>query len=289
MFLLIPSVLTLCVMAGPVGCGRSEAKTTERPVVVFAAASTAHVVGPLLRAFEAEHRIELRLNAAASSTLARQIQQGAPADIFLSANTRWMDQLAQEDLLKPDSRTDLLGNRLAVVRPLPEGRGRMDVARRAVGADATITPAELTRLLGFLRSGGQRLALGNPDHVPAGMYARSALQAMDLWDQARPHIAPAKDVRSALMLVEQGEAALGIVYHTDARSSVAVRMLGVIAQANHPPIRYPVALTRDAGPKAEQVLNWLTGSAAQQAFEQAGFVWQLGHAATPQLNAGEPG
>ncbi len=281
---LLPAMLIIAALLGLSGCKRSDATPMRRPVVVFAAASTAQVVAPLLRQFEADHGVQVRLNTAASSTLARQIQQGAPADIFLSANARWMDRLQEDRLLAPGSRRDLLSNRLAVVRTIRHDRPRA-IDQETIAADARIAREQLAELLAGLAVDRQRMALGDPGHVPAGIYARSALRTMGLWEQARPHIAPAKDVRSALMLVERGEVGFGIVYQTDARSSDAVGTVGLIPCDTHEPICYPIALTVNPTQDAALAFTWLTSSEARRAFEGAGFVWQL--VQTPMATTGK--
>jgi molybdate transport system substrate-binding protein len=225
-------------------------------VTLAIAASTAHVIEPLASAYSAAHELTIVCNAGASSTLARQIEEGAPAEIFISANVKWMDYLDERSLIQAASRHDLLANRLAVVVP----------------ADAAASV--LAPLTSLLSSDFQWLALGDPDHVPAGLYAKEALAAMGLWETVHERILPARDVRAALLLVERGEAELGIVYATDAASSGRVAVAGLLPEQMHQPIRYPAALTVSASPEAEAFLAWLTNPACREAFASAGFDWR---------------
>ena len=200
---------------------------------------------------------------AGTSALARQIESGAPADIFLAANAMWMDHVEAQGLVEPGSRRPLAGNRLVFVT------GRDDIA--------PFTPSASLDL-GALLAGG-RLALGNPDHVPAGLYARQALEALGLWAEAKERLAPTADVRAALALVARGEAPLGIVYATDVARvteegrAPGVREVAAIPAALHEPIVYPVARIRGrASPLAARFFAFLTGPAGRAAFARAGFI-----------------
>ena len=224
---------------------------------MFAAASTAHVVDAVIAQFDAGPGGRVSASYAGTSALARQIESGAPADMFLAANALWMDHVEAQGLIEPGSRRPLAGNRLVFVT------GHDDIA--------PFTPSAALDL-GALLTGG-RLALGNPDHVPAGLYARQALEALGLWAGAKDRLAPTADVRAALALVARGEAPLGIVYATDVSLAPEVRVVATIAPALHEAIVYPVARIRGrASPLAVRFFAFLTGPAGRAAFARAGFI-----------------
>lgn len=211
----------------------STAAVRADPPLIFAAASTTN----LMEAFIEAHGQTIRASFASSSVLAKQITKGAPAGLFVSANIRWMEYLEQKDLLVPGTRKDLLANRLVVIAPkttkIPEGLNAQEVLSR------------------FLNRG--RLALGDPNHVPAGIYAKEALEEIGLWEDLSPHLAPMHHVRAALTMVERGECPLGIVYASDALISERVQVVATFAAKTHQPITYQVALIRghDAKPVQE--------------------------------------
>lgn len=204
------------------------ATAAERGPLVMAAASLQESLTEAADAWAAKGHPKPVLSFAASSALARQLLAGAPADLFLSADEPWMDAVAKAGLLRANSRTTLLGNRLVLIAP--------------VGSTVKLTPARgfpLARALG-----GGRLALADPDAVPAGKYAKAALTALGVWNGVAARVAPAENVRAAMALVERGAAPFGIVYATDARASRSVRVVGTFPASSHPPIRYPVALLK---------------------------------------------
>ena len=224
---------------------------------MLAAASTAHAIDEVIGEFEAGPGDSVVASYAGTSALARQIESGAPADIFLAANTAWMDHVEAQGLIEPGSRQVLASNRLVFVT------GDNDVAPFVPSA---------TLDLPTLLDGG-RLAIGNPDHVPAGIYARQALEALGLWPDVQSQLAPAADVRAALALVARGEAPLGIVYATDAARVEGVHAVGSIPAALHEPIVYPVALIAGrASPLATRFFEFLTGPDGRAAFARAGFI-----------------
>ena len=226
------------------------------PVVVFAAASLTNALTEIETAFEAETGEAVVISFAGSSALARQIQQGAPADIFISASTDWMDVIAGDGLIEQDGRSDLLGNRLALV------------AHGATAPDVTIGPD--MDLAGLLQGG--RLAMALVDSVPAGIYGKAALEALGLWDSVAAQVAQADNVRAALAFVATGEAPLGIVYATDAAATDAVSVIGLFPTDTHPPIIYPVADLANRDTAAEAAfLEYLRGPQARAAFEGQGF------------------
>lgn len=233
----------------------TAADGAPRPLTVFAAASLTDVLGRLGTDFTASTGIPVRFSFAASSTLARQIEAGAGADVFLSADQQWMDYLEQRQRIRQSSRRDLLGNRLALVAPV----------------DSRL---ELQVVAGFplvAALGKGRLATGDPDSVPVGRYARQALTSLGVWKEVADRLVRAEDVRSALLFVARGETPLGIVYATDARIDPRVRVVGLFPPGSHQPITYPVALTADAGPDAARFLDYLGGAAGRAAFESFGF------------------
>lgn len=224
-------------------------------VVIFAAASTRAALEEIAPAFAAASGHELVVSPAGSSALARQIQQGAPAHLFLSANVAWMDALEADGLIAPGGRADLLGNALVLI-----AHGR--VRQTAIGPDLDLS--------GLLQGG--RLAMALVDAVPAGIYGKAALTSLGLWRTAAPRVAQTDNVRAALALVAAGEAPLGVVYATDAAAEPAVSVIGRFPADSHPPIVYPVAIVaeRDGAP-ARALLAFLQGPAARAVFERQGF------------------
>ncbi len=222
---------------------------------VFAAASLTDSLKQVADLYHARTGKTVTLSFGASSTLARQIEQGAGADIFFSSDTDWMDYLGKGGHLAVDSRKDLLGNQLVLVaapdaRPLP---------RIAPGFD----------LAGALGDG--RLAMADPASVPAGKYGKASLTALRVWDSVSAKVVNAENVRVALEYVARGEAPYGIVYATDAKAAPQVKLAGIFPENSHPPIIYPVALTNTAAPDAKAFLAFLSGSQARAVFKKAGF------------------
>lgn len=224
-------------------------------VTVFAAASLTDSLTAVANAYKSRTGIAVRLSFGASSTLARQIDQGAQADIFFSADTDWMDYLQKNGRIAETSRKDLLGNRLVLIA--------------ATDVRPTPTIARGFDLAGALGTG--RLALADPASVPAGKYAREALIALGVWDSVASRIAPAENVRVALEYVARGNAPYGVVYATDAKITPGVRVAGTFPETSHPPIVYPVALTKDASSGAREFLAFLMGAQARTIFQKAGF------------------
>jgi molybdate transport system substrate-binding protein len=233
----------------------ARAGGAPRGVLVFAAASLANVLGDLDNSFTARTGIRVTSSLAASSTLAKQIEAGAPADAFFSADLQWMDYLQQRGLLRPGSRHDVVGNSLVLIAP-------------AVSPlQVRIGPGfDLAKLLG-----AGRLAVADPDSVPAGIYAREALGKLGVWNSVASRLVRAENVRAALEYVARADAPLGIVYRTDAMVEKRVRIAGVFPADSHAPIVYPVALTRHAGPQATRYLAFITSAAARPIFRKWGF------------------
>ncbi len=231
-----------------------RAAAQGRTVTVFAAASLTDSLKQAADAYKARTGASVTLSFGASSTLARQIEQGAAADIFFSADTDWMDYLEKAGDIARGTRRDLLGNRLVLVaasdaKPAP---------RIAPGFD----------LAGALGDG--KLAMADPASVPAGKYGKAALMALGVWDKAAAKVVQAENVRVALEYVARGEAPFGIVYATDAKIA-PVKVVGTFPENSHPPIIYPVALTKSASPAARAFLAFLEGPEAGAIFARAGF------------------
>ncbi len=223
-------------------------------LVIFAAASTTETVQALAKSYETEQHQAVTCSFASSSTLAKQIEQGAPADLFLSADEKWMDYLAGKQAIVAASRVDLLANELVIVAP--------------IGKPLTVK-VEKGFAIGDAFSG--RLAIGDPAAVPAGIYAKEAFTNLGWWEVLSTRLAPAADVRAALKLVELGEADAGVVYATDAKASAKVAVAAAIPGSYHAPIRYPIALTTTAKPAAAAFLAYLRAPGAQAVFAKAGF------------------
>jgi molybdate transport system substrate-binding protein len=227
-----------------------------RDVLVFAAASLKNALDDIARQWQSETGRKVVVSYAASNNLIRQIEQGAPADIFISADIDWMEYGQQKNLIKPETRVNLLGNRIVLIAP------------KDSPVSVRIEPGfDLAAALG-----GGRLSVGNVDAVPAGKYGKAALQKLGAWDAVKDHIAQAESVRAALLLVARGETPLGIVYQTDAASEPAIRIVGTFPADTHPPIIYPAALTKDSTSiSAVEFLKYLRSPAAKPAFERQGF------------------
>jgi len=227
-------------------------------LTVFAAASLADAMAEIAARFEAGTGHDVVVSAAGSSALARQIQRGAPADVFVSANPGWMDLLEEEGRILPQTRIDLLRNRLVLIAH-GEAAGQA-AARAEIGPEFDLTG----------RLGEGRLAMALVEAVPAGIYGKAALTSLGLWETVAPQVAQTDNVRAALALVATGEAPLGIVYATDAAAEDDVSVVGTFPEDAHPPIVYPAAAVSDSA-AARAFLDWLTGPAARAVFEGHGF------------------
>ena len=225
-------------------------------VLVFAAASLKTALDEINAQWQGRTGKRAVVSYAASSALAKQIEQGAPADIFISADLDWMEYLAERKLIRPETRSDLLSNRLVLIAP------------KGTNLQVEIKPGlPLASLLGQ-----GHLALANTDAVPAGKYSKAALKALGVWEQVKGRIAQAENVRAALLLVSRGEAPLGIVYESDAVSDPSVVTVGILPDATHPRIIYPIALTSGStSPDAGGFLDELKSPQARTIFEKQGF------------------
>jgi molybdate transport system substrate-binding protein len=225
-------------------------------VTVFAAASLKNALDDVTAAFSAKSPVKVVTSYAASSALMKQIEQGAPADVFMSADQDWMDYGSQKKLIKDGTRVNLLGNRLVLIAPKDSKIGDVTIGQ---GFD-------IAKL-----AGDGRIATGDVRAVPAGKYAKAALETLGSWNAAAPKLAMAENVRAALALVGRGEAPLGIVYETDAKVEPNVRIIGVFPADSHPPIIYPVALTETAKSSAAPYIAFLRSPPAKAIFEKYGF------------------
>lgn len=225
-------------------------------VTIYAAVSLRDALDELTQAHEKQGRGKAIVSYAASPALARQIEQGAPADLFISADRDWMDYLAQRGLIRIETRVDLLSNRLVLIAPADSK------------AALTIGPRfPLAALLG-----DDRLAMADPDHVPAGKYGRAALEALGVWKEVAPKVARAENVRHALAFVARAETPFGVVYRTDAIADRRVRVVGEFAAGLHPPIVYPAAITAGSRSKiAYEYLRYLRSTAAAAVWQRHGF------------------
>jgi len=241
----------LCLAA----CGQGE--RASQPLVVLAASSLQEALQAEADAWVKQDHPHPVLSFAASSALARQIESGAPADLFLSADEDWMDATEKAGALRKGTRRDLLGNSIVLIAPKASAAA-VDLSS-AASLDAAI--------------GKGRLAMANPEAVPAGKYGKAALERLKLWDNVARKVAATDNVRAALALVESGEAPLGIVYATDAAASAKVRVVATFPAGSHPPIRYPVAiLAASTSRQAESFERFLASARGRAIFARHGFV-----------------
>ena len=218
---------------------------------MFAAASLTDALESVAASYQRETGQAVRLSFAGSGAVARQVQSGAPADLVILADEPWMDRLQEAGRVRPGTRRDLLTNSLVVI----------------AGADAPQSADPLA----WVADSDRKLVIGDPESVPAGAYARTWLQGIGRWDGLQPHLVTAADVRAARTFVERGEAALGVVYRSDAVGAQGVRVVLTPPPEQQPRIVYPAALLKDAKPGADDFLAYLEGPEARAAFEAAGF------------------
>jgi len=250
--LLSLALLCLAVESRPLAAAEAQ----QSQILVFAAASLADALQEIGAAYEKTAPVKVKLSFDASSNLARQIEAGAKADIFFSADTQWMDYLQTRNLIQASTRQNVLGNSLVLIAPADSQ------IKLKIGPHFPLVAA--------LGKDG-RLATADPESVPAGRYAHSALSALGLWDEVSPRLARAENVRVALLYVSRGEAPLGIVYATDARADKAVRVVDTFPPNTHPPIVYPLALTKAAQMAATAFVSYLTGPRGHEVFSKYGF------------------
>ena len=245
------------LLAGLAGLFAS-AHAQDRMLTVFAAASMKNALDDVDAAYTKKTGIKMVVSYAASSTLMKQIEQGAPADVFASADLDWMDYGSQKKVIKDDTRVNLLGNKIVLIAPKDSKIGNV-----------AINPGfDLAKL-----AGDGRIATADVQSVPVGKYAKAALEKLGAWQAAAPKFAMADSVRAALALVARGEAVLGIVYETDAKVEPGVKIVGAFPPDSHPPIVYPVAATVSAKSGADDYLAFLRTQAAKSIFENYGFTF----------------
>ena len=246
---LISALLALAVRA-------TTLHAEDKTITVFAAASVKNALDDVGTAFTKQSGIKVVVSYGASSALAKQIEQGAPADLFVSADLQWMDYGVQKKVIKDDTRVNLLGNKLVLI-----------ATKDAKIDHVTIGPGfDLAKL-----AGDGRVATGDVRAVPVGLYAKAALERLGAWTAVEPKIAMAENVRLALSLVARGDAPLGIVYETDAKVEPNVKIIGIFPDNSHDPIIYPAALTATAKPDATEYLSFLRSETAKSVFERYGF------------------
>ena len=249
---LLPGLLGLLAAVLIALAGPARAET----VTVFAAASMTSVLDALAPAYQARTGVRVVTSYAGSSALAKQVVAGAPADVLISANPQWMDHVQEKGALVPGTRRDLAGNALVLIAP--------------AGTTWTLAVGAGFPLAEHLGTG--RLAMGDPDHVPAGIYGKAALEHLGVWARVRGRVAPMANVRAALALVERGEAPAGIVYRTDAAITPRVRVVDAFPPDSHPPIRYPAALVAGHDRQAARdFLAHLFSAEAAAVFRRFGF------------------
>jgi molybdate transport system substrate-binding protein len=232
------------------------AQAQDKSITVFAAASMKNALDDVDAAFTKQSGTKVVASYDASSALMKQIEGGAPADVFVSADLKWMDYGSQKKLIKDDTRVNLLGNELVLI-----------AAKDSKIGNVTIAPG--FDLAGLVGDG--RIATGDVKAVPVGLYAQAALQKLGVWAAVEPKMAMTANVRAALVLVARGEAPLGIVYSTDAKVEPGVKIVGTFPESSHDPIIYPVAVTVNAKPDATPYLAFLRSAAAKTIFESYGF------------------
>jgi molybdate transport system substrate-binding protein len=239
-----------------IGSIHSPASAQDKSLTVFAAASMKNALDDIDAAYTAKTGIKMVASYAASSALAKQIEQGAPADVFASADTDWMDYAAAKKNINEPTRVNLLGNSMVLIAPKDS---KIDNVAIGPGFDlATLV-------------GDGKIATADVKSVPVGKYAKASLEKLGAWTAAEPKFAMTENVRAALALVARGEAVLGIVYSTDAKVEPGVKIVGTFPADSHPAIIYPVAATATAKPEAADYLGFLRSSAAKAIFEKYGF------------------
>ncbi|WP_244316516.1 molybdate ABC transporter substrate-binding protein [Providencia vermicola] len=226
-------------------------------ITVFAAASLTNAMNEISEQFQKESKVEVVSSYASSSTLARQIEQGAPANLFISADQQWMDYAIDKQLMVENTRYTLLDNELVLIAPKDSKIEKVDINKQT----------DWKKLLD-----GGRLAVGDPDHVPVGIYAKEALNYLGAWDTVNPMLARTNNVRSGMALVERDEAPLGIVYGSDAVASQKVKVVGIFPADSHKPVEYPMAIVKDQDNKATRdFYEYLKTPAASEVFKRYGF------------------
>ncbi|MGL3106025.1 molybdate ABC transporter substrate-binding protein [Bradyrhizobium sp. BR 1432] len=253
MFRIAALVTAFVILAG---ASLSPAAAEDKTITVFAAASMKNALDEVDAAYTAKTGVKFSVSYAASSALARQIEQGAPADVFVSADTDWMDYAIARKTINESTRVNLLGNSIVLIAP----------------KDSKVDNVAITQGFDLAKLAGDgRIATGDVKSVPVGKYAKAALEKLGAWQAAEPKFAMAESVRGALTLVARGEAVLGIVYATDAKVEPGVKIVGTFPADSHPPIIYPVAATTTAKGESSDYLAFLRSTAAKTILEKYGF------------------
>ncbi|HUL89305.1 MAG TPA: molybdate ABC transporter substrate-binding protein [Pseudolabrys sp.] len=236
--------------------GAPQPLIAQEQITVFAAASLKNALDDVNAAFTKATGVKVTASYAASSALAKQIEIGAPADVFISADLQWMDYVTGKNLIKADTRINLLGNKLVLI----------------AGKDSKIGNVKIEQGFDIARLAGDgRIAIADVKAVPAGLYAKAALERLGAWQAAEPKLAQAENVRATLAFVARGETPIGIVYETDAKVEPNVRIAGVFPDDSYPPVIYPVAATANARAEVTRYLQFLRSSDAKSVFEKYGF------------------
>jgi molybdate transport system substrate-binding protein len=239
----------------------TQASAQDASLTVLAAASMTNALDDINVAFTKATDVKVVASYDASSALAKQIEQGAPADVFISANLKWMDYAADHKLIKPDTRVNLLGNRLVLIAAKNSKLDKIDIGK---GFD-------IAKIIG-----DGRLAVADVKEVPAGLYAKAALESLGAWTAAEPKLAMAVNVRAALAFVARRQTSIGIVYETDAKIESFVKIIGIFPEDSHEPVTYPVAATAETtNPAVTRYLNFLRSSSAKAIFERYGFSYLI--------------
>ncbi len=246
--------IVLCLMAGLVLNMLTTTAHAESKVTVFAAASLTNAMGDIAKAYESEQTVKVQSSYSASSNLAKQIDSGAPADIFMSADSKWMNYLQDKKRIDVHSRVNLLSNRLVIIAP----KGKA-------------FKVQTDKNFNFSTAFNGRLCTGEIESVPAGIYAKQSLVALNWWDSIKLRIVGTQDVRAALVFVERGECDAGIVYETDAKVSNKVEIVAILPEETHEPIVYPLALVQGAKPAAQGFYEFIKSDKAKTIFNQYGF------------------
>ncbi|MBI3701148.1 MAG: molybdate ABC transporter substrate-binding protein [Afipia sp.] len=261
------AIVAVLLLLAPALAFAQEAKapatptaSSDKTLIVFAAASMKNALDDVDAAYMAKSGVKVVVSYAASSALAKQMEQGAPADIFISADTDWMDYSSGKKTVNDSTRVNLLGNKIVLIAPKDSKIGDVKIGE---GFD-------LAKL-----AGDDKIATGDVKAVPVGKYAKAALEKLGSWQAAEPKFAMAESVRAALALVARGEAALGIVYETDAKVEPGVKIVGAFPADSHPPIIYPVAATATAKSDAASYLAFLKSGTAKSIFEKYGFTFLI--------------
>lgn len=232
----------------------SNVSKAQDKVTVFAAASLTNAISDIATQYEKDQSVQIQTSFSSSSTLAKQIEKGAPADIFVSADSQWMNYLQDKNLLKVDSKVNLLGNQLALITP----KGKA-------------FKVELNKGFNIAGAFNGKLCTGELDSVPVGIYAKQSLKSLNWWDAVKIRIVGMQDVRAALVFVERGECDAGIVYATDAKFSRKVENIATFPETSHDPIVYPLALVKSASSQATAFYDYLKSDKAKVIFTQYGF------------------